>query len=86
MGSINCTFLYPGLFWTAPETLREYGQDVRELPPTCRCRHGAGDMYAAGIILKEVFCRNEPYHELDEQYEPKGKVTRKKSRAQRMLK
>ncbi len=64
--------LYPGLFWTAPETLREYGQNVDALPATCRCHHQAGDVYAVGVILKEVFCRNEPYSEVAEQYGPKG--------------
>lgn len=30
-----------------------------------KCRFPSGDIYSIGVIVKEVFCRNEPYSEFE---------------------
>ena len=61
------------LYWTPPEELRNSTEDddVDTVSDSCRCHTSAGDIYAAGIILKETFCRNSPYHDQEDLLEPK---------------
>ena len=57
-----------GNFWVAPEFLRGTA-DV-----TDSSSQQAADVYAAAIIIKEVFARNGPYTEYQEDfaYKPEG--------------
>ena len=55
-----------GLFWTAPEALRY----ILQKQPFKHTQ--AGDIYAVGIIIKELVCRNEPYCDSSD-LSPKGK-------------
>ncbi|ESP04728.1 hypothetical protein LOTGIDRAFT_135733, partial [Lottia gigantea] len=48
---------FESLFWTAPELLR------LRLEGNRRSRTQEGDIYALGVILKEIVCRNSPYAE-----------------------
>ena len=54
-----------GLFWTAPEALRY----ILQKQPFKHTQ--AGDIYAVGIIIKELVCRNEPYCD-NSDLSPKG--------------
>ena len=56
------------LLWTSPEDLRSHTPEEYE---HLRSSAPAGDVFGAGIILKEVFCRNGPYTE-HEDLDPKG--------------
>ena len=55
-----------GLFWTAPELLREADENWN-----VNGMSSEGDMYSGAIILKEIFARNGPYTE-NEDDSPKG--------------
>ena len=78
-------FFLPGLLWTCPEVLREAWEklpppssstDASTMEPlplaTMYAETQAADIYAAGVILKEVFCRNGPYTEFEDDYTPYG--------------
>ncbi|ELT98088.1 hypothetical protein CAPTEDRAFT_128612, partial [Capitella teleta] len=54
---------YSSLYWTAPELMTSTSKDGF---PTVQSKTVAGDIYAAAVILKEVFARNEPYSEYDD--------------------
>lgn len=54
--------IFPELLWSSPEILRGEENVDRQ-----KC-----DMYSAGIIFKEVFCRNGPYTEYESML-PAGK-------------
>ena len=60
VNKINSLLNFPGLFWKAPELLRDNSV------PTV-----AGDIYAFGIILYEIMGRKGPFGGID--VEPKGK-------------
>ena len=68
---ISSNFIFAiELLWTPPEDLRSH------TPEEYEHLHGSaqsGDVYAAAIILKEVFCRNGPYTE-NEDLDPKGRI------------
>ncbi|KAK3101586.1 hypothetical protein FSP39_004669 [Pinctada imbricata] len=46
---------YSNMFWSAPEILR------KEAVVEKKCGSQAGDVYAFGIIAKELICRDSPY-------------------------
>jgi serine/threonine protein kinase len=62
-----CSISMIGLFWTAPEILRKL----------LKKEHVSGtseaDIYALGVIIKELLCRNEPYC-AESHLSPKGMV------------
>ena len=51
------------LQWTSPEMLRNYYSDLSHV----HIRHDVGtqpgDIYSIGVIIKEIFARNDPYAE-----------------------
>ena len=55
-----------GFFWTAPELLRQ----ILQKQPYKHTQ--AADIYAVGIVIKELVCRNEPYCDSSD-LSPKGK-------------
>ena len=57
------------LSWTAPELLNSVDKEGRVTQSSQE-----GDIYAAAIILKEIFARNGPYTELD-YMSPEGRYT-----------
>ena len=57
------------MFWCAPELLHTVDKDGN----ITKCSSEA-DIYAASIILKELFARNGPYTEYDDYMMPEGTV------------
>ena len=60
IGGMNSMIRHPfaGKFWLAPEQLSSW-------PDRPACSPEV-DVYAAGVVLKEVFCRNTPYSECED--------------------
>ena len=65
---MNLLNLILGLFWASPEILRNI---LKEKSPQ-KIGSQEGDIYAAAVILKELFSRNGPYTEFEDQYTPSG--------------
>ncbi|XP_052801553.1 atrial natriuretic peptide receptor 1-like isoform X2 [Mya arenaria] len=61
---------YSRLFWTPPEYLRK----ILRKEVVNGSVHG--DVYALGIIMKELVCRNEPYSTETANYTPKEIITK----------
>ncbi|XP_070198846.1 receptor-type guanylate cyclase gcy-13-like [Littorina saxatilis] len=63
----SCTFDYSKLFWTAPELVREIARNGNAEEYTQQA-----DIYAAGMILKELITLEEPYERELKQYSAKA--------------
>ena len=61
--------MYIGLQWVAPEHLQDV--DLDNITDDVDGSQ-AGDVYAAAIIVKEIFARNGPYTEYDDVYTQEG--------------
>ena len=64
-------FFCAGLMWTPPEVLRDLSKNEWDKENIAEMRGldyptPQGDIYAFGIVLKEVFSRNGPYTEYDD--------------------
>jgi hypothetical protein len=58
---------FVALLWTPPEVLQSVNLDSPDVRlHELRCTTAAGDMYAVGITLKELFTRSAPYAEYEE--------------------
>ena len=69
-----------GLQWTAPEILREYYADLDDIRYRFDVGTQPGDVYSVGVIMKEVFARNDPYSEY-ELMDLKGTAARRMARS-----
>ena len=64
------------LQWISPEILRQYYVDLTNVRYRYDVGTRAGDIYSVGIIMKEVFARNDPYTEYEDM-ELKGSMHNK---------
>ena len=60
--------LFLDLQWISPEILRQYYADLTNVRYRYDVGTRAGDIYSVGIIMKEVFARNDPYTEYSHMY------------------
>ena len=54
-----------GLQWTSPELLRKFHPDLKHNITGNFEGTQAGDVYSAGVVMKEVFSRSDPYTEFE---------------------
>ena len=59
-------FHFTDLQWTSPELLHKYYADLKHTRYRYDVGTQAADIYSVGIIMKEVFARNDPYTEYED--------------------